>query len=414
MYDQFDRGHDELREQLIAALPPQPARSRADRLVRGWRRMGDVAMSINRRLGARAAIGLVSAAACIGIAVLVMSFVPGKSAFATAIEQFQKAKTIVCRISTTSPMPAGLMKLEQTGKLYFSAEYGTRSEMLMNGVPMIISYEPPQGPATTVTPLTRSYTVVDYQAVHQNGQPGNAPDSFIRALTKLKGEASRELGRKNLDGVEALGYEIPGQLLAVGPGEGIRSELWVDAQTYLPVRYVAETPVPAMPMAGFKGGTIEMVFDQFEWDTPLDPKLFVPDIPADYTRVDAKAPAPDEAALVQALSNYAELTGKYPPAMEAGTILTDFTAAIGARITSGLLRGEKAPQKELMQKSVEIGSGIKFYQKLATEGQSPEYYGKSVKPGQADAVLVRWRLADGQWRVIYGDLRVATIPGDAK
>jgi hypothetical protein len=404
MYDQLDRGHDDLREQLMAALPPQPARSRADRLVRGWRHTGDFVMTIKSRVGGRAAIGLVSAAACIAFVVLVMTFARGRDAFATAIEQFQNARTIVCHISTS--FSGGPMSMQQTGILQISAEYGSRCEMGMGGTtPMLIQYTPLEGPTTTVTPLTRSYTVVDTEAAEKHR---DSPDEFIRALSKLEGQASRELGRKDLDGIEVLGYEIDGQLLGLGSGEGVRSELWIDAQTYLPVRYLAEIPMPEMP--GGTGGMLEMVYDQFEWDTPLDPQLFVPDIPADYTRLEATMPTPDEAALIKGLENYAELAGKYPPALNQGTIVTDFAAAIGARIGSALARGEKAPsQQELMQKGVEIGSGIAFYQKLAREGHSPEYYGKTVKPGQADAVLVRWQLADGQWRVIYGDLRVGTV-----
>jgi outer membrane lipoprotein-sorting protein len=405
MYDQLDRGHDSLREQLMAALPPQPACSRADRFVRGWRHTGDFVMSIKHKVGARATIGLVSAAACIGLVVLLMTFAGGKSAFAAAIEQFQKAKTIVCRISSPTPASVGTMTFETTGKLYFSAEYGSRCEMSFNGATAMIQYQPVQGPTTSVTPLTRTYTVVDSQAMDHGAPRDNGPDAFILALAKLKGQASRELGRKNLDGVEALGYEISGEMLALGHAEGVRSELWIDAKTYLPIRYVAE-----MPMAQIKGGLYQMVFDQFEWDTPLDPKLFVPEIPADYTRINATMPAPDEAALIKALGNYAELAGKYPPTMDISSIVTDLSAAIGARMASALARGEKAPdQQALMQKSVEIGSGFAFYQKLVQEGLSPEYHGETVSPGQADAVLLRWKLTDGQWRVIYGDLRVETI-----
>lgn len=403
MYDQLDRGHDSLREQLMAALPPLPARSRADRLVRGWRHTGDFVMSITHRVGARATIGMISAAACIGFVVLLMTFAGGKSAFATAIGRFQQAKTIVCRITTTAPVPGATMTFQQTGKLCFSAEYGSRTELLMNGIPMLVQYTPLQGPTTYVTPLSRTYTVTDTKAVDEGRDRGNAPDAFILALSKLKGEASRELGRNNLEGVEVLGYEIPGQILGLGHAEGVRSELWIDAKTYLPVRYVADIPMPQL------GGTMRMVYDQFEWDTPLDPKVFVPEI-AGYTRLDAKTPVADEAALIKGLGNYAELAGKYPPTMDPMSLSTDLASAIGARVASAMIRGEKGPdQQTLMQKSAEIASGLLFYQKLTSEGHSPEYSGKTVKPGQADAVLLRWKLTDGQWRVIYGDLRVETI-----
>ena len=62
-----------------------------------------------------------------------MMFAGGKSAFAAAIEQFQKAKTIVCRVSSPHADFRGAMTFETTGKLYFSAEYGSRYEMWFNG-----------------------------------------------------------------------------------------------------------------------------------------------------------------------------------------------------------------------------------------------------------------------------------------
>ena len=40
--------------------------------------------------------------------------------------------------------------------------------------------------------------------------------------------------------------------------------------------------------------------------------------------MDAKAPAPDEAALIRGLGNYAELAGKYPPALNASTMVIDW------------------------------------------------------------------------------------------
>ena len=39
----------------------------------------------------------------------------------------------------------------------------------------------------------------------------------------------------------------------------------------------------------------------------------------------------------------------------------------------------------------------------------PVYYGETVEPGDADKMLLRWKLDDGQYRVIFGDLSVKTI-----
>lgn len=351
-------------------------------------------------------------AAVAAVVILVIGFWPGNnnhnpgSAFAAAVEQFQKARTIVCNITTTARMQTPGIPFQQTGKLYFSTEYGSRCDMMANGVPMITQYAPLQGPSTTITPSTRTYTVMDSQALGNEASKGNGPDGFIRMFTRLKAQASRELGSKNIDGIEALGYEIDGQMLGIGAGEGFRSELWIDAKSYLPVRCVTEMPIAQI------SGTCEMVYDQFQWDTPLEASLFTPEIPADYTRIDTKASTPDEAMMIKALGNYAELAEKYPPAVNAASIVSDLSPTLGARVTKAMIRGEKAlDQKAIMQKSAEIGAGFRYYQMLTDQGRSPEYFGKTVKPGEANAVLLRWNLDGGQQRVIYGDLRVETVSG---
>ena len=50
-----------------------------------------------------------------------------------------------------------------------------------------------------------------------------------------------------------------------------------------------------------------------------------------------------------------------------------------------------------------------FYQKLVDEQREPEYFGATVEPGDSAAALLRWRLDDGRYRVIYGDLRAETV-----
>ena len=63
---------DELREQMMAALPDElPRRSRADRLVRGCYHLGDYVMSLNTTTGRRA-LAVLAPAACILIAVGVL------------------------------------------------------------------------------------------------------------------------------------------------------------------------------------------------------------------------------------------------------------------------------------------------------------------------------------------------------
>ncbi len=403
MYDQFDRGHDELREQLIAALPAEPGRSRADWLVRGWRRFGDVVMSTTQRHKARGVAAVLAVAACVALVVSLLVPDRGKSAFAAAIEQFHKAKTIVCRVSSPEPIEVFGMKFEPTGKTYISAEYGSRGELYANGMLVSLTFTPPEGPMTVINLPGRTYMIVDMNRVNSTTQRQDHLDTFLRLLQRTGAQANRELGSANIDGVEAVGYEISGKTETPGTITGTRAELWVDPKTGLPVRYLVEIP-------GLKAGqTLSMVYDQFEWDTPLDPKLFQPDIPADYTRLDTAMPAMDETALINGLTRFSDLTGKYPKELSMGRVIGELMVTLGAKGSD-----EQPDKQALAQQSLEIGAACVFYEKLKAEGGTPEYHGKKVKPGQADAVLVRWKLPDGQWRVVYGDLRVETVASEEK
>jgi hypothetical protein len=39
----------------------------------------------------------------------------------------------------------------------------------------------------------------------------------------------------------------------------------------------------------------------------------------------------------------------------------------------------------------------------------PAYYGKTVTPKDADKVLVRWKVSDSEYRVIFGDLHAESV-----
>ncbi len=65
--------------------------------------------------------------------------------------------------------------------------------------------------------------------------------------------------------------------------------------------------------------------------------------------------------------------------------------------------------KETVDKIMPIQGAVMFYMMLAEEKKSPAYYGNIVTPQDADKVLMRWKLSDNEYRVIYGDLRAETV-----
>ena len=53
-----------------------------------------------------------------------------------------------------------------------------------------------------------------------------------------------------------------------------------------------------------------------------------------------------------------------------------------------------------------------FHSMLASESKDPAYYGEVVTPDDADQVLMRWKVSDTEYRVIFGNLHAETVTAD--
>ena len=61
----------------------------------------------------------------------------------------------------------------------------------------------------------------------------------------------------------------------------------------------------------------------------------------------------------------------------------------------------------------EVLAGMsKLYQYLADQGKDVAYYGDSIDPDDSNAVLMQWKLSNGEYRVILGDLRTKTVSAE--
>jgi hypothetical protein len=50
-----------------------------------------------------------------------------------------------------------------------------------------------------------------------------------------------------------------------------------------------------------------------------------------------------------------------------------------------------------------------FPRALAGQGADPVYHGDAVRPGDATLPLLRWKTAENEYRVIFGDLHSTTV-----
>jgi hypothetical protein len=91
-------------------------------------------------------------------------------------------------------------------------------------------------------------------------------------------------------------------------------------------------------------------------------------------------------------------------------------AAGNAEAAARLAEKQEPAREELERKLKALSRSIVamqvFYQQLLVQDREPEYFGATVEPGDADAVLMRWKLDDMHMRVIYGDLRAETVAPD--
>lgn len=53
-----------------------------------------------------------------------------------------------------------------------------------------------------------------------------------------------------------------------------------------------------------------------------------------------------------------------------------------------------------------------FYEYLVHQGKEVVYYGDSIDPADRDAVLMQWKVSDGKYKVILGDLRAKTVSAE--
>lgn len=67
------------------------------------------------------------------------------------------------------------------------------------------------------------------------------------------------------------------------------------------------------------------------------------------------------------------------------------------------LGGENAARSDVLAGMTQL------YNSLVHQGRDVVYYGDTIDLDDSDAVLMHWKIADGNYKVIFGDLRVKTV-----
>ena len=124
------------------------------------------------------------------------------------------------------------------------------------------------------------------------------PTGLVRLLTR---HGYSRLGRGTFDGQEVEGFEVSSTSiqsvlaafqeykeisLVLLPTRGAAARVWVDVNSSLLVGVEAELETGRGLLTRFREGIVHLRAHDFQWNAEIDPHMFIPDIPAEYRRLD--------------------------------------------------------------------------------------------------------------------------------
>lgn len=324
--------------------------------------------------------------------------------------------------STINNGPQGKKGWRQEVEVYLSSEYGFRSDTYVDGNASMMQYMiPAEKVIISVMHAQKKYmrTSLTDEMLEKMRLQGNDPREIVRRFMLWK---YTHLGESVINGVKVEGIETTDPRVGGGQFEKYLARCWVDVETQLPVlleRELEMTTGPDMPPM-----KISMVMDSFEWDIDIGPEIFEPEIPSDYQLMgEMQMPGQDEGSAVNGLRVFAEITGgKYPQTLTVMSAIRECTEAVKKRSEKewqskvNIDSTFKPTQDEIdevrskaMVEIMAVQGVCMFYAELVKADKDPAYYGDIVTADDVDAVLMRWKISESEYRVIFGDLTAENI-----
>jgi outer membrane lipoprotein-sorting protein len=385
-HDWFDQGHATARDRLLAALPgvevERGARPRKSPLA-GMKEVLEMRRTWIGGLAALVVLGLFLAWHVTG----------SPSALAQTARALREVESYRCRVSGMEPGADEEKDRKEVFLLTWAAPGLYRTETRESGKLINVSVLIRGRPGLEVDHKYETFKRLEpvYQA--------DSPLELLHELTRFAGKADRELPVRKLAGKAARGFEITFD--KIDPDRDVGTlRVWTDPETKLPLRVELEEP-----------DVCKMIFDEFAWNVPTA-KLFDTRPPAKYQD---ETPVPmsseeETTHIVKALKVYARYCGKYPPAK---IVYGDVTSRRLFK-AAGLSDPHKvAPREEQLTETYAECSPVRYgfavINSIQQHNPDAVYHGKTVGPDNKGKVLFRWKRADGDYQVLFGDLRAETV-----
>ena len=373
-----------------------------------------------------------AAAAVIIIAILVgLPFFSSNGSsvvLADVLERIEQTQAFMYRMKMTmtgammSGIPDG--KKEMEGTIVISNEYGMKMEITTTDadsgaeeMTQQMYLLPDQKLMLLIMPGQKKYTrmELDDDLIARQKKQNNDPREMMKQILACK---YTELGRSEINGIEVEGFETTDPMFSAGVADNVEVKLWVDVKTWLPVLWEMDMKMnERMSMHG--------VISDFQWDIPVVASDFEPVIPEDYTAMiddGYKVPSMTEEAALEGLEFFAEMSGKYPKKVGLMSLMQEFQALLKNRkdlIGAGQRLDEEMGRLTIEERSKNIMDLMRpvqslgmFYMTLVQDKKEPAYYGDTVTVQDVEKVLMRWKVSDDEYRVIFGDLSALDVSAD--
>jgi hypothetical protein len=299
-------------------------------------------------------------------------------------------------------------------EVYRSADYGILINRYFTGIPSV--YTPPSeysireyGSLSDNTLITAYPGIKKYTTYHLPRKNVYRLHEFFDIVTYLKMISSfdyEKLDGKIIDGKEVVGFEIIDKKYGKELFETGVVRIWIDRDTNLPVLYEFLGTVLDKIRIG------RIVLDKFEWYEKGDERIFEPDLSEYQLVAEVEVGPSDEETCILALQRFAEIAdGRYPMNLSHPDALWELSKIYRKR-TGGkhfYWEEEDFEWEDYAFLRAHLAATGMFYGELFIEYKDVAYHGKVISASDKDLPLLRWKISDEKYRVIFGDLRIEEV-----
>jgi len=410
-FDAPDSGHrDELKMQLLSAFPKH-------------RLQPEIQTIPTRRILVSKQFVKLAVAAGVIVAVLIGMniFTDGGVALAEVLEKVRDIKTVFYRSKADIKGLPGVPSDQAahiTSQVKLSYDKGVYIKSQIQLPQRTVERESyilfDKRVLYTLMPADREYIemkLTDELMKKMDSENGD-PVTLLRAMADCE---HVKLGHDTINGIKVWGIEATdpvlgtklGSVLSSGMFDNVIVRLWVNEKTKLPVRLTAKGSAKDDEIS------MDLVIDDFQWDVEMDPDELEPVIPEDYKLLgqatwDVTDEGEDIVGVLKFFAEYAD--GSYPSSLSTMTVAREIVGHLRRKLAPTLSSG-RLPS-EMMEKLTKLEMVGQAYAALENGGKEPAYYGDKVTAEFPHAVLLRWKIGEGIYRVVFGDLSIRDVTSE--